>query len=444
MACGGGRKLVDGLYVLGVQEGLMSSQPQRLRLLTWLAVLALALAGCGGSGGTSTNPLAMGQPQMRLSVADAPPADGAPHVVVVFTGVELTGNDGNPVTINFSSPKSIDLVTQSGTATAVLFDQPIPSGSYGQVRLMVQADGSANNSFIVLADGSMHGLRVPSGAETGLKLVSGFTVPSSGVVDYTIDFDLRQAITCPPGQGPACLLKPALRLVDNTTVGNIQGQITSTLPAGCTPGVYLYGGTVTRPEDMNSGAPSTDSNQPLASKAPVATTSPPYYYQFTFLAPGTYTVAFTCQAAKDNPVQADASVILIPVGTTAVTANATQTVNIALGAIQGAVASALVTSTCTSPGVYLYSGSVTSPEDFNSSAPATDMNQPVTAQLPVATSSPAYSYLFTALPPGTYTLAFTCQAADDNPAQADASVTFGKVVTGIVVAADQTTMADIS
>ena len=379
---------------------------------------------------------------MQMSVADAPPADGAPHVVVQFTGVELTGNSGNPVTITFPAPKSIDLVTQSGTASAELFNQPIPPGSYGQVRLMVNADGNANDSYIVLADGSMHGLIIPSGAETGLKLVSGFTVPSSGVVDYTVDFDLRKAITCPPGQAPACLLKPALRLVDNTTVGNIQGQITSTLPSSCTPGVYLYAGTVTRPEDMNSSAPATDTNLPIASRAPVATSTPPYYYQFTFLAPGTYTVAFTCQAAQDNPDQADASVILIPVGTTTVTANATQTLDISLGAIQGAVASSLLTGTC-SPGVYLYSGNVTSPEDINHSALATDMNQPITAQQPVASSSPPYSYLFSALPPGTYTLAFTCQASSDNPAQADATVMFSAVKVGIVVTADQTTTANL-
>src|SRR3974377_1115660 len=100
----------------------------------------------------------------------------------------------------------------------------------------------------------------------------------------------------------------------------------------------------------------SDANQPLASRTPVANSMPPYYYQFTFLAPGTYTVAFTCQAVQDNPAQADASVILTPVATTTVTANATQTVDVALGAIQGAVASSLVPNTCSSPGVYLYSG----------------------------------------------------------------------------------------
>src|ERR1700739_2625286 len=120
------------------------------------------------------------------------------------------------------------------------------------------------------------------------------------------------------------------RLVDNATVGNIQGVVSNTLvPTGCTPGVYLYSGTVTAPEDMNSTALSSDSNQPLASKVPVATSLPPYYYQFTFLPPGTYTVAFTCQAAQDNPDQADAVVKFSPIMTAiTVVANQTTTVDI--------------------------------------------------------------------------------------------------------------------
>jgi hypothetical protein len=285
------------------------------------AAALLGLVGCGGGSG--------GSAAMKLSVADAP-IDGATAVVVKFTGVELTADSGNPVTINFAQPKTIDLVNDSGKATAVLFDQPIQSGHYGQIRLMVVADGDPNNSYIALSDGTTHGLSVPSGSETGLKLVSGFTVPSSGVVDYTIDFDLRKAITCPGGQSPACTLKPAERLVDNTSVGNIQGTVSNTLiPTGCTPGVYLYNGTVTAPEDMNSTAATTDTNQPVASVAPVATSQPPYYYQFTFLAPGTYTVAFTCQAAQDNPDQADAVVTFNPVQTTiSVTANMTTTVDV--------------------------------------------------------------------------------------------------------------------
>jgi hypothetical protein len=284
------------------------------------AITLLGLAGCGGSGSGT---------MMSLSVADTP-VDGAEKVVVVFSGVELVPGSGSPVTINFASPKTIDLLNDSGTASAVLFSQPIPPGSYGQIRLLVVADGDPSNSYIVLSDGSMHGLMVPSGAQTGLKLVSGFTVPDSGVVDYTIDFDLRQAIVCQPGLSPQCFLKPVERLVNNTAVGNIQGQVANTLvTTGCTPGVYLYAGTVSAPEDMNSAAPAGDTNQPIASKVPVATSTPPYYYQFTFLTPGSYTLAFTCQAAQDNPAQADPAVTFSPVKSgIAVTAGQTTTVDL--------------------------------------------------------------------------------------------------------------------
>ncbi len=283
-------------------------------------VVLFELAGCGGSDGSGS---------MNLSVADAP-VDGADKVVVEFTGVELIPDSGNPVTITLAAPKTIDLLHDSGTASAQLFSQPVPAGSYGQIRLMVLADGNPSNSYIILSDGTMHGLQVPSGSETGLKLVSGFTVPSSGVVDYTIDFDLRQAITCPPGQAPACTLKPVERLVDNTTVGNIQGQVSNTLvTVGCTPGVYLYAGTVTAPEDMNGTASASDPNQPLTSKTPIASSQPPYYYQFTFLVPGNYTVAFTCEAAQDNSDQADPALKFSPVKTgIVVTAGQTTTVDI--------------------------------------------------------------------------------------------------------------------
>ena len=287
-----------------------------------IATALLGVAACGGGDGA-------GSAQMKLSVGDAP-VDGAQAVVVKFTGVELTGNGGSPVTINFPQPKSIDLLNDSGKATAVLFNQPIPAGKYGQIRLIVVADGDPGNSYITLADGTMHGLQVPSGSETGYKLVSGFTVPSSGVVDYTIDFDLRKDLTCPAGQAPVCTLKPADRLIDNTTVGNIQGVVSNTLiPDGCTPGVYLYSGTVTAPEDMNSSASLSDTNLPISSKVPVATSQPPYYYQFTFLAPGNYTVALTCEAATDDPDKADSMVTFTPVksGIT-VTANMTTTVDI--------------------------------------------------------------------------------------------------------------------
>ena len=122
----------------------MSHATRLFRVSAWL-VTALALAACSGGGGGGD----MGQ--MQLAVADAP-VDGAQSVVVEFTGIELTGDSGSPVDITFASPKNIDLLKQSGTASAVLFNQPIPAGSYGQIRLMVMADGDPSNSYVMLSD----------------------------------------------------------------------------------------------------------------------------------------------------------------------------------------------------------------------------------------------------------------------------------------------------
>ncbi|HVH83467.1 MAG TPA: hypothetical protein VM713_04025, partial [Steroidobacteraceae bacterium] len=68
------------------------------RVVASISVLAfLGVAGCGGSGGSGS--------MMSLSVGDAP-VDGAEKVVVVFSGVQLIPDAGDPVTINFAAPRT--------------------------------------------------------------------------------------------------------------------------------------------------------------------------------------------------------------------------------------------------------------------------------------------------------------------------------------------------
>jgi hypothetical protein len=93
----------------------------------------------------------------------------------------------------------------------------------------------AGDSYLQLeADGAQCELRVPSGAETGLKLIRGFTVGAGTTTDITIDFNLRKSVVAPPGQhggdplvcdGQAFLLKPVLRVIDNLEVGAITGRV---------------------------------------------------------------------------------------------------------------------------------------------------------------------------------------------------------------------------
>lgn len=76
-------------------------------------------------------------------------------------------------------------------------------------------------------------------------------------------------------------------------------------------------------------------------------------------------------------------------------------------------------------------------------APSMDPNRPLTSKLPIANSQPPFYDEFSILPPGTYSLAFSCEATLDNSDHADSAVMHGRAKTGISVVSRQTTTVDI-
>src|ERR1043165_5833751 len=213
----------------------------RIALTAVTISIALGLVGCSGGGGggdNETGPLSLG-------VTDAP-VDDASSVVVQFSGVAFkrAGAAAESVQNLTPSPRQLDLLQyQEGRAALLLDGVTLPAGDYEWIRLVVDNDTGVRDSYIVLTDGSECELRVPSGAESGLKLNRGFTLPADGSVALTIDFDLRKSIHAPPGQrgsAAACtqgyLLRPTLRIVRDAEVGAIAGNVDSALVTdGCLP-----------------------------------------------------------------------------------------------------------------------------------------------------------------------------------------------------------------
>ncbi len=148
-----------------------------------------------------------------------------------------------------------------------------------------------------------------------MQLVSGFVVPVNGEVNFTLDVDLRRAITKPANQDHY-LLRPAIRMVDNSAVGTISGTIgdslinhescTSQMEADTTEGnvVYLYGGKDADTGDIyldNQGLPADDSNPITTANVTYDSGSDSYVYEIGFVPAGEYTLAFTCQGLDDMP-----------------------------------------------------------------------------------------------------------------------------------------------
>lgn len=276
----------------------MFSGKKTLANLVMLSSMGL-LAGCGSSNTSSTGTFSLG-------ITDGP-VDSATKVVVEFTGVSIKPADGEALVFDFETPKSIDLLQLQGTASdGLLTDEVVASGNYEWIRLHVNAtQDDVMDSYMEMNDGSMIELYVPSGGQTGLKLVNGFTIAAGGSADFTIDFDLRKSITNPGGM-PSAILKPALRIVDNTVVGSIEGTIEETLvgqqcaDATVDDGsVYVYTGADVTPMDIQG-----TSGDPLVT-ALVSFVDGAYRYELGFLPEGDYTVAYTCAAASDDPATAD-------------------------------------------------------------------------------------------------------------------------------------------
>lgn len=286
-------------------------------------IAAAILAACSSGGGDD----GAGTGTLNIGLTDSP-IESAESVVVAFTGIELkaAGDPApmDPVVFDETSCDdfdtqtgtcSIDLLELAGTTRAVVFDEQIPAGAYEWIRLLVDADRNEMDSYITLTNGTMCSIWVPSGDQTGLKIVNGITVTANGVSDYTLDFDVRKSLTAPPGLATASIeacaqnyiLKPAIRIVDTTEVGSIQGTVHPDLLAECRDdpadgirdnvAVYVF-------EDFDAGNPvSVDDldgdGDPIAS-AGVVGDGTAYSYEVGYLLPGDYRLGLTCTADKDD------------------------------------------------------------------------------------------------------------------------------------------------
>lgn len=268
-----------------------------------LAMLALSACGSSGGGGSQDNGSATGI--LRIAITDAP-VDDVSVVNVQFTGVTLKPESGDEIVINFDTPRDFDLISLTGGLTAeLLSDTEVPAGAYNWVRLAVNAEfDNVFDSFAVIPTGMVE-LRVPSGSQSGLKLVSGFNVLAESTTNVVIDWDIRRALSDPGGQ-PGLHLRPALRITNMAVYGTLSGVVDPTLVTAdtCTndpamdtgSAVYVYRGVVDMPGDIGDAL-----NDPFTTATVSQNTAGEYRYQVNFMPVGEYTAAFTCQASDDDP-----------------------------------------------------------------------------------------------------------------------------------------------
>ncbi|GIW26794.1 MAG: hypothetical protein KatS3mg070_0157 [Meiothermus sp.] len=222
-----------------------------LRNLLAALVLAVLMAGCGSSSTSanqtnfqallmtadlSSNSLAqgissldpLGRPQTDLSQMA--------KVVVNLKCIELVGEGGRVAELEPNTElgdsdgdgnPDIDLMALSGKATTIV-KGTVPAGVYTQFRLFSPAESGADaqSVYLVMKDGTKVPLRIPSGQQTGLKLViqGGFNVQADATTTLTLAFDLGHSLV--QTGNDRYMLKPVVKASGDVTSGAVSGKVT--------------------------------------------------------------------------------------------------------------------------------------------------------------------------------------------------------------------------
>ena len=253
----------------------------RQLLLLALAAGLLLAAGC-----STDSPVSTTQGTVRILMTDAPGDYEAVNLVVTQVAIhrgltDSLGCDSIPNAtdgweILSDETRTYDLLQLRNGVFTTIAEGLVPAGHYTQIRLMI---GEGSN---VVVDGTAYPLYVPSGMESGFKLVSGFDVPVGGLVELALDFDAARSVH-EAGSGRYTII-PTVRVLPTYDVGGLSGTI---VPDSTAAWIYAIAGTDT----IASTMPETDGS-----------------FAIMLLTPGAYDVAIRPSAGYRDTVLAGVTV----------------------------------------------------------------------------------------------------------------------------------------
>lgn len=195
---------------------------QRGFVLVALAVVVaagLTLMGCGGDDDEN-------EAQIRVMLTDMP-MSRVKEVHVHIVRIEMVGSGGPVVLVNDAAiPDDIELIALAGNP--MLLGRPwVPVDTYTQVRLILSEEAGEN--WVVDENDVVHHLTIPSGAQTGVKLVSGqFPIVAGQISTLLLDFNAAASVHEAGASGNWIMRPTVAASVVNVTdlhFGSISGTI---------------------------------------------------------------------------------------------------------------------------------------------------------------------------------------------------------------------------
>jgi hypothetical protein len=227
--------------------GLFMKPAKALTLFFTLTLLIFTFA-CDGGGGDSSDTGGTGT--LAVSLTDSAGSYKAVYITVESVEVHTGGNDNNKN--NWETiPMDLDTINLCDLTNGVfeeLGSISLTEGKYTQLRLHLNnmpEDGELNilsemhphANYVILEDNSIHELKVPSGFQSGVKIVKGFTINANGTTEIILDFDAMSSVV-EAGNSGQWLLKPTIKVGELKEYSIIEGTVTNDSSAGI-PNVYV-------------------------------------------------------------------------------------------------------------------------------------------------------------------------------------------------------------
>jgi len=228
------------------------------------------LAACDGGGSSSSSLPTDGKSGadvtgsatgvLSLSLLDAPTDEyQAVYVTIDEVQVHMAGGAWEVVG---SPDKTYNLLELVNGVREQLGITELETGHYTQMRLIIGDDPDSGinifsqshpfaNYMIDLSD-DYHELKIPSGLQTGIKIVHGFDINENQTTELILDFDASKSIV-KAGASGKWLLKPTIKVLETEEYSVISGTITDidtqTPLEGVLVSAQIYDSSAVDPKD---------------------------------------------------------------------------------------------------------------------------------------------------------------------------------------------------
>ena len=199
-------------------------------------IVFLSCSDGGGSSGGGTGSLSLGLTDASTNEYQAV------YITIDEVQVHLGGNENSPnhwQTVEmYDSPLTVNLLELVNGVREELGIADLPVGHYTQMRLIIGDTPEDLNlpyaNFVIDTSNPpiTYELKVPSGSQTGEKIVGGFEINENKTTELILDIDACRSVVKSAGNSDKWLLKPTIKVAYPDLYGIINGRVTDSVTNG--------------------------------------------------------------------------------------------------------------------------------------------------------------------------------------------------------------------